>query len=307
MATGAMEVAAGAAGVGGAAVLLKPAVAKLLDTVADQVRLGFQPWHTRRQAEADAAARGTVSRARCEEALAKVENEIALKTVRERAIARLCDQEVKRQENIEAVTKGAEAELPEQVNETPVDPDWVSRFFEACQDVSNADMQRLWSRLLAGEVARPGTFSLRTLNTVRTLGRPDAELVAKLYRYVWTDSSRPIVFYPDECTWGWYWPGRFSYAELQQLQSVGVIRPEVQGICLNRNAGFELTYFGTTYRFQRCGPPQPHHGQFRVGPYWLTDVGAELAPAVGGSADDKYLAALVAYHKQVGWQAERVG
>jgi hypothetical protein len=56
-----------------------------------------------------------------------------------------------------------------------VDPDWVARFFGSAQDVSNEDMQKLWARILAGEVVKPGTFSLRTLEVLKNLSQREAE------------------------------------------------------------------------------------------------------------------------------------
>ncbi|XYH95070.1 DUF2806 domain-containing protein [Sorangium sp. So ce1128] len=63
-----------------------------------------------------------------------------------------------------------------EVSDEPVDPDWYARFFDAVKDVSQQEMQKLWGALLAGEVARPGTYSLRVLETLRLLTTSEARL-----------------------------------------------------------------------------------------------------------------------------------
>lgn len=91
-------------------------------------------------------------------------------------------QERKRQNNVERITSIAASDL---LTETDVpdaapDEDWISRFFSSAQDVSSEQMQELWGRILAGEIRRPGSFSLKTLDFVRNMTRQDAELIQKL-------------------------------------------------------------------------------------------------------------------------------
>jgi hypothetical protein len=83
-----------------------------------------------------------------------------------RAEARLEHQEQKRQLNIESITSNAAVELMNDVDvptDSP-DDDWVTRFFESAQEVSSEKMQGLWSRILAGEIRRPGAFSLEPVS-----------------------------------------------------------------------------------------------------------------------------------------------
>lgn len=84
------------------------------------------------------------------------------------------------------------------------------------------------------------------------------------------------------------------------------MRPEVSGICLSGQAGYKLCYFGTTYKFQFAGQQASNPGQFRVGPYWLTDIGAELAKVVSATPAEQYLASLLSHHRQTGWNVEIV-
>lgn len=100
----------------------------------------------------------------------------------ERSQSRVEYQERKRQHNIESVTSSAAADLMDisEVPEQSPDEDWVTRFFANAQDVSSEGMQELWGRILAGEIKKPGSYSLRTLDFIRNLKKSDAELFTRL-------------------------------------------------------------------------------------------------------------------------------
>lgn len=90
-------------------------------------------------------------------------------------------QEEKRQANIGAVVRNAAEELGGgEVQEYEVDHDWTARFFNDVQDISSEEMQKLWGKVLAGEVERPGNTSIKTLAILKNLDRAVATLFGKL-------------------------------------------------------------------------------------------------------------------------------
>nr|MBA3757236.1 DUF2806 domain-containing protein [Nitrosomonas sp.] len=50
--------------------------------------------------------------------------------------------------------------------------------------VSNANLQSLWGKLLAGEIKSPGAYSLRTIDFLRNLSSQDAKNIEKLFPFV---------------------------------------------------------------------------------------------------------------------------
>ncbi len=97
----------------------------------------------------------------------------------DRTTQRIEYQERKRQKNVERITSIAASDLMHETdvpNDVP-DEDWISRFFNSAQDVSSEQMQELWGRILAGEIKKPGSFSLKTLDFVRNMTKKDAELI----------------------------------------------------------------------------------------------------------------------------------
>lgn len=118
----------------------------------------------------------------------------------DRSERRIEYQERKRQDNVERITSIAAAELLNETeipNESP-DEDWISRFFNSAQDVSSEQMQELWGRILSGEIKRPGSFSLKTLDFVRNMTRHDAELIQLLAPLTVKAHGRDVIPVPDK-------------------------------------------------------------------------------------------------------------
>ena len=98
----------------------------------------------------------------------------------DRVNERIAYQEQKRLTNIRRVVGKAAVELEHtEVPATEPDHDWAARFFNEVQDVSSEEMQALWAKVLAGEVERPRSTSIRTLGVLKDLDRPTAELFTK--------------------------------------------------------------------------------------------------------------------------------
>ena len=91
----------------------------------------------------------------------------------------------KRLANAKVILEEAAEELGDkEVDDHHPDPDWTARFFDHVQDVSSEDMQRIWAKILAGEVESPGRTSLRTLDTLRNMTKRDAELFRRICDFV---------------------------------------------------------------------------------------------------------------------------
>lgn len=137
---------------------LSEPVTKLVDTVSSGVGILYEPTRIRRKARAEADA-----------AIILARGDEKVQEVNLRAAERLASNELRRQENIESIVVQAVEALPDKVSGESVDEDWVAQFFNYSQDISDKQMQAVWAKILAGEVAKPNTFSLRTLHLVRHL------------------------------------------------------------------------------------------------------------------------------------------
>jgi uncharacterized repeat protein (TIGR03899 family) len=107
--------------------------------------------------------------------------EISTPTLGERTQSRIDFKEAKKQLNLESVTAYAAEQLKDEppVTDEPIDEDWKTRFFNIAEEVSNEEMQALWGRILAGEIKKPKSYSLRTLEVLRNLSKEEAECFIK--------------------------------------------------------------------------------------------------------------------------------
>ncbi len=124
----------------------------------------------------------------------------------------------KRLTNVRSVVEEAADELDDkEVADHEPDPDWTARFFDCVQDVSSQDMQKIWAKLLSGEVESPGRTSLRTLDTLRNMTKKDAILFKNICDFV---IGGDFVFYD------WKYVKQYSpleYDNLLHIQDCGLI------------------------------------------------------------------------------------
>ncbi|WP_164017108.1 DUF2806 domain-containing protein [Pyxidicoccus trucidator] len=170
--------------------LSKP-LQKLIEVVSDGIGAIARPWIVRRDAKALADANRLLADGGLTVGTAEIEGLSA------QIAARVNYQESKRQRNLSRVVEAAQKALPENVSEATVDPDWTSRFFSSAQEISNEEMQQLWGRLLAGEIAAPGSFSLRALDCLRNLTSSEARAFSELCDFVlWEGNTTAFLFSP---------------------------------------------------------------------------------------------------------------
>lgn len=70
------------------------------------------------------------------------------------------------------------------VSEENVEDDWLFNWQEYAGRVSSEDLQQLWGKILAGEIRKPGSYSYRTLDFLKTLSKSDAETIANAAQFV---------------------------------------------------------------------------------------------------------------------------
>jgi len=150
--------------------------------------------------------------------------------IEHRTANRLEFQENKRQTNIESITQKTVGyiENEKEVSEEEVSEDWTTRFFNHAQDVSDDEMQELWARILAGEVIRPGSFSLRTLELIRNLSKKEAEVFTKIANLTITSFNRPCIFKGSNGEEDFLTKYGCSFEDRLLLVELGLLQPDTQ-------------------------------------------------------------------------------
>jgi hypothetical protein len=114
----------------------------------------------------------------------------------DRALNRWASDLTTKQVNREAVAKLAIEDLTEESPE-PSTPgpsdDWMNVFETYAERATSDTLRQHWARILAGEIRRPGSFSLLTLQLMSVLDHGLAEIVQQACPWVALSKYIPVV------------------------------------------------------------------------------------------------------------------
>lgn len=195
---------------------------------------------------------------------------------------------VKREVNVAKAIMHAEAELSTGADETvaeKIDGDWLFAWREYAGRVSSEELQALWGKILAGEVRKPGTFSMRTLEFLKCLVKGEAETIEGIARFVVSDF---IVKKLDE-----FYKGKgIVFSHFLLMQNLGLIAG-VESVGLqvklgSRVEGRYVNYLFVGSKVVIIEDPEPSK-IMTVPAYSVTPLGKEVFRLSGVSVDSDYL------------------
>lgn len=246
--------------------LSKPATV-LVEKISEAVGGIFRPYQIVRVAKAEAEADRI-----------RAGSQIEVTELHQRALHRFLEEEAKKQSNIEGITQKALPLLGQGSAPEKVENDWIANFFDKCRIVSDEDMQRLWSGVLACEANSPGSFSRKTVNLLSDLDKNDALLFTQLCGYGWVIGNVvPLVF---DVQHDIYNRNGIHFNSIGHLETLGLVR-------FDNLAGFRRmrlpkklgTYFyGRTVELTL---PKDSDNNLEIGRVLLTQAGQELAQICG--------------------------
>ncbi|MCL2842289.1 MAG: DUF2806 domain-containing protein [Oscillospiraceae bacterium] len=199
---------------------------------------------------------------------------------------RLMYQELRKQQNIESIVElaGAELEKEETVSDEPVDPDWTIRFFNSVEDVSNEEMQKLWGRVLAGEVKRPESFSIRTLEILKNMSQAEAMIFQKLASYCLV-TRKDICLSSDTNLLREH---GLAYIDILNTEDCGLLQSQ-SGMVLIMNFKNESSfYIHNKSVLGHISPANEETKRFDLPVYRLTGSGEELYNIIKSSPNNSY-------------------
>ena len=199
-------------------------------------------------------------------------------------------QREKRMANMQSIVGQAIEQMPEQVPDTLVDHDWAARFFDNAKDVSDEKMQKLWAKLLAGEVERSGCVSLRTLDILRNMTQKEAELFARAVNYIFVDANTPALMF--RANTGVKALPDISVGELYSLIEAGLVMPyhgQQFGLVTSDPDGY-CRLFYTDTKVLRV-----QVGEFSIPTYKFSISGTQLAKYIKPTVNAEYLQQVADY------------
>lgn len=162
--------------------LSKP-LTKLVDAFTNGCKWIAEPYQIKRIANANAYASSVQSKEDFKQGL---RNSLLEYTQRSMLSIREC----KQIDNLLNILNFAGQELRaiDNINDTPVSPEWSSRFFDYAQNIYEEEAQTIWAKILAQETATPGRFFKRTLQILYNIETFEAKWFAELCQFVLDDT-----------------------------------------------------------------------------------------------------------------------
>ncbi|TMP40369.1 TIGR03899 family protein [Pseudoalteromonas citrea] len=179
-----------------------------------------------------------------------------------RALKRQQLTKIQRQLNIEAIMANALALCPDVTSRGRPDPDWLEHFIDLAEDIANQSMQKLWAKILVGETVSPGTFSIKSLQTLKQMTQREATALQKcapLCGYLAKEDSYIILigYYKKPSFFDLLRKGNkesinlskagLSFPNVLTLMDIGLLyRQEIESSNLKPEQPFSLSFQGKT-------------------------------------------------------------
>lgn len=205
----------------------------------------------------------------------------------------------RKQANIESVLDKALSFCIEDNKNERLDPDWFFNFLQMAEEIYSPAMQELWGKIFAVEISRPGSFSLRTLLTLKQLTHKDAQILRQAVtlasRRVGESTPKLLIGYHRRSSvWSLFSLrpeqhlnlARFglSYTDLLSLMDLGLIyQSEIESGELTINTVSEWKNAGQSFQLKA------RKTATTLVYYKFTSTGAELCSLVSAHKPDPYL------------------
>ncbi|KJZ05352.1 TIGR03899 family protein [Pseudoalteromonas piscicida] len=165
---------------------------------------------------------------------------------------------IQRQQNLEAIMGMALTLCPEVTARGRPDPDWLEHFITLAEDIANHSMQKLWAKILVGESITPGTFSIKSLQTLKMMTQREATALQKcapLCGYLEKEDSYLILhgYYKKPSIFDLLRKGSTESINLSQaglnfpniltLMDINILyRQEIESASLQKGQSMQLVY-----------------------------------------------------------------
>lgn len=222
---------------------------------------------------------------------------------------------VREQINLDNIVKIASDEIKENVeksetitdnNEAIISDDWLNAFEKEAVQKSSDDMRVLFGKILAGEIRKPASFSIRTLKLLSQLDNQAASLFHRLcslsisQRFGDYVHDARVVSLNGQAGQNSLQKYGLGFDSLNTLQEYGLIISDYNsymgygGAIANAgNVIMPITH--TDKPFGLIANDQTNHGELKLSGVAFTKSGKELLGIVDISPDEKYTEELTSY------------
>ena len=163
--------------------------------------------------------------------------------------------------------------------------DWFIRYYEASGNISDKEMQILWAKILAGEIEKPSSYSLRTLDVLRNMSKEEAERFVKICNSAIKIESAQYAIPADH---DYISKNDINYSDILMLEEIGLINSG-SNVRINNdlegNTEYILYVYGSL--IVRAIASEKRELSLRV--FIFTNVGNELATLIDRESNEENL------------------
>ncbi|MBL4822509.1 MAG: TIGR03899 family protein [Colwellia sp.] len=209
---------------------------------------------------------------------------------------------LRKQKNIETIMEKTFSYCASKSIDKRTDLDWFDRYISLAENVSNKTMQDLWAKILAGELYRPGSYSLKALKVFRDMSIVDAKLLAKACSLAVKDQSKKNIriisgAYQQPGIANFFDKNRQKHINLSHfgLNYADILSLADNHLLYQQESESSIMASGDTLNFNYNGLPLKLNGkkpntalQF----YKFTPIGTELAHLISDKPNDDFFTML---------------
>lgn len=161
--------------------------------------------------------------------------------------------------------------------------DWFIRYYEASGNISDKEMQILWAKILAGEIEKPSSYSLRTLDVLRNISKEEAERFVKICNAAIKIESGKYVIPADQ---DYLSKNGINYSDILMLEEIGLINSG-SGIYINDDLESDTESKLYMYGSLIVKAIASENRKFSLRVYPFTNVGNELATLIDRESNEE--------------------
>ena len=218
--------------------------------------------------------------------------------IEDRATKRVRLGELRKQKNIENIMQKTLGYCANFEIKQRTDDDWFSRYIALSEEVSNPTMQDLWAKILAGELAKPGSFSFKALQVFRDMSIYDAKLLAKACSLAIKDQNKKGIrlisgAYQQPGLFNFFAKDRQQYCNLSHfgLNYADLLALAENHLIYMQESETSLMNNGDTLQFTYNGLPLSLSAKkvnVSLQFYKFTPIGAELAHLISDKVNEEF-------------------
>ena len=209
---------------------------------------------------------------------------------------------LRKQENIEEIMEKTFSFCANISIDKRTDFDWFNRFISLAENVGNGIMQDLWAKILAGELARPGSYSLKALKIFRDMSIVDAKLLAKACSLAVKDQSKKNI---RIISGSYQKPGLLNFFNQNNQQHINlshfgfnyadILSLADNNLIFKQESESSMMASGEVLNFYYNGSPlklSSKKDNVVLQFYKFTPIGTELANLITDKANEEFFTAL---------------